>query len=255
VVDLAVRNSTFQWSVPPKELGLESDEVHVWRASLNASTTCVKYFNSKLSVDELKRAEKFHFRRDRNRFIVARGRLRFILGSYLGIDPGQLIFRYSDYGKPIIAHEHGSNSLRFSVSHSHKLSLYAVTMGRELGIDLERIHPELADLNIAEQYFSPQEFAMLHALPNHLQTEAFFRFWTSKEAYIKAIGEGLAFPLHEIEVEVRPSEPTVPLRIKGDSLEASRWLLREIDIGAKYIAALAIKAHGWKLKCWQWIDH
>ena len=252
MINLGVRNPTFQWSVPPKELKLESDEVHVWRASLNASTTCVEYFNSKLSADELMRAEKFHFRRDRNHFIVARGRLRFILGSYLRIDPGQLQFRYSAYGKPIIAHESGGDSLRFSVSHSHKLSLYAVTMGRELGIDLERIHPELADLRIAEQYFSPQEFAILHALPNHLQTEAFFRCWTSKEAYIKAIGEGLAFPLHQIEVSVRPREPAVPLRIKGDPLEASRWLLRELDIGAKYIATLAVKAHGWKLKCWQW---
>jgi 4'-phosphopantetheinyl transferase len=125
-------------------------------------------------------------------------------------------------------------------------------MGREVGIDLEHIQPELADLRVAEQYFSPQEFAMLRALPDHLQTEAFFRCWTSKEAYIKAIGEGLSFCLDQIEVSVGSRESTVSLRIKGDPLEASRWLLRELNIGAKYIATLAVKAHGWKLKCWQW---
>ena len=159
-----------------------------------------------LSADEHARAERFYFQKDRERFMVARGLLRTVLGRYLNQEPSQLRFCYSPYGKPALATGSGRNTLRFNVSHSHGLALYAITCGRELGVDVELIRPELPDEEIAERFFSFQEVSGLRALPPNMRLEAFFNCWTLKEAYIKARGEGLSLPLDQFDVALVPGE-------------------------------------------------
>lgn len=231
---------------------LGCDEVHVWRATLDQTPSQIQSFLHNLAADEQARAERFYCERDREHFIVARGVLRAILGGYLNRSPECLSFCYSSHGKPALAGESDRDAIRFSVSHSHGVALYAVTRGREVGIDLERIRFDLAVAEIAERFFSRREVAMLRALPTEVQRQAFFRCWTCKEAYIKARGEGLSLPLDQFDVSLATGEPAAVLGTQRDPSEASRWSLQELTPAPGYVAALAVEGHGWRLTCWQW---
>lgn len=216
------------WRAPPETLMLGGDEVHVWRATLDRTPSQIQSFLHNLAADEQARAERFYFERDREHFIVARGVLRAILGGYLNRAPESLSFCYSSHGKPALVGEPDGEAIRFSVSHSHGVALYAVTRGREVGIDLEHIRFDVAVAEIAERFFSSREVATLRSLPTEAQRQAFFRCWTRKEAYIKARGEGLSLPLDEFDVSLAPGEPAALLGTQRDPAEASRWSLQEI---------------------------
>jgi 4'-phosphopantetheinyl transferase len=240
------------WDLPPLTLILGPDEVHVWRAALDQTASCVRSLWQTLAMDERARAERFRFQKDREHFIVARGLLRALLGRYLAMEPSQLRFSYSLHGKPALAWDSGGDGLRFNVSHSHRLALFAISYGRELGIDVERIRAGVASEQTAERFFSPSEVAVLCSLPSHLRTTAFFHCWTRKEAYIKARGEGLSLHLDQFAVSLAPGEPPALLSTQQGPHEAWRWSLQELNPGPGYVAALAVEGHHWKLRCWQW---
>ncbi len=240
------------WCSPPETLVLGCDEVHVWRATLNQTPSRIQSFLSNLAADERARAEQFYFERDREHFIVARGVLRSILGGYLNRVPASISFCYSSHGKPALAGESDGDAIRFSLAHSHGIALYAVTRGREVGIDLERIRFDLAIAEIAERFFSRREVAMLRTLPTEGQRQAFFRCWTRKEAYIKARGQGLSLPLDQFDVSLAPGEPAAVLATQPDPSEAARWSLQELAPAPGYVAALATEGQGWRLTSWQW---
>ncbi len=242
----------FSWCLPPKKLTLADDEVHVWCAALNLKASRVHRLEQILSADERTRAERFYFQKDHEHFIVARGLLRAILGRYLDIEPSQVRFSYSSYGKPFLAGE-GGDAFRFNLSHSNGLALYAISHRRELGIDLEYIRPKLVDERIAER-FSPREVAALRELPANTRQEAFFACWTRKEAYLKARGEGLTFPLDKFDVSLVLGEPAALLYTNGNPQEAARWSLQELRPRPGYMGALAVEGHHWLIKCWQWSE-
>lgn len=175
-----------------------------------------------LSADERERAARFHFLKDREHFIAARGLLRLLLSRYLDLPPQQLSFSYSPYGKPALAGERDCTSLRFNVSHSHGVALYAFTLEREVGVDVEYIRQDVVGESIAEHFFSAQEVTSLRALPAGVQPQAFFNCWTRKEAFIKARGEGLSFPLDQFDVSLVPGEATALISTRNDPQEAAR---------------------------------
>jgi 4'-phosphopantetheinyl transferase len=212
----------------------------------------VRSLHRTLAPDEQARAERFYFRKDRERFIVARGLLRVILSRYLDTKPGQLRFCYGLNGKPSLVTTPGQDTLNFNSSHSQGLALYAITRNREIGIDLEYIDTDFACEQVAEQFFSSREKATLRTLPTKMKHEAFLTCWTRKEAYIKARGEGLSFPLDQFDVSMIPGEPALLANTRGDPQEASRWSLRELRPSTSYMAALAVEGHGWRLSCWNW---
>ena len=144
--------------------------------------------------------------------------------------------------------------IRFNLSHSHGVALYAVTRGREVGIDLEYIRSDLEVEQIAERFFSRREIATLRALPIDLRTDAFFLCWTRKETYLKARGEGLSLPLDQFDVSLIPGEPAALLSTHRGSHEALRWSLQELTPAPGYVAALGVEGHGWDLACRQWPD-
>jgi len=203
-------------------------------------------------VDERSRAARFYFRRDRERFIVARAILRVILGRYLNRAPESLSFSYGSHGKPALASKSGAEPICFNTSHSQGMALYVVTRGREIGVDLELIRDGLAVEQIAEQFFSRREISALCSLPAELRRRAFFLCWTRKEAYIKARGEGLSLPLDQFEVSLTPGQPAALVSVREDSNEAYRWSLEELFPAANYAAALAVEGRDWSLACWQW---
>jgi len=238
------------WADSPRKPYLTFNDVHLWRAFLDHSYD--SELEDLLAADEIKRAGQFHFHKDRIHFITARGLLRIILGRYLDVPPDKLRFCYNAYGKPALAPEFSARGLRFNISHSHDLVLYAVTAGREVGVDIEHIKAYAADDPLAGQFFSPRELVELRALPQGTQQQAFFNCWTRKEAYIKAVGKGLSIDLDDFDVSFRPGEPAALLRVSGDAQEAARWALREITPAAGYVGALAVEGHDWRLQCWQW---
>jgi 4'-phosphopantetheinyl transferase len=231
---------------------LGGSEVHVWRAYLDAPTQQPDSYLHTLAADERTRAERFYFQKDRDRFITAHGVLRAILGLYLNRAPKPFSFCYSSHGKPALACESGADAIRFNMSHSHGMALYAVTRGREVGIDLEFIRCDLEAEQIAERFFSRSEIATLQALPPSLRKYAFFLCWTRKEAYIKARGEGLSIPLNQFDVSLIPGEPAALLSTQPNVDEALRWSLQELTPGSGYAAALAAEGRGWTLSFWQW---
>lgn len=213
----------------------------------------VQRYASLLSPEEWGRARRFRFERDRRRFTVARGVLRTLLGQYLGIDSRSIEFSYASHGKPFLAGALSAQRLYFNVSHSGELALYAIAREREVGVDIELVHTIDDAQQIAERFFSLAENAALRALPAEVKEEAFFTCWTRKEAYIKALGEGLSLPLHEFDVSLTPGEPA---RFLGavDREHALRWTLRELDPAPGYVAALVAEGSGWEVTCWRWED-
>ncbi len=238
------------WKLPPTDLTISKDHVHVWYVSLDQSESLLQRLAQTLSEEEQKRADRFHFRKDRDHFIVARGVLRDILSHYLKRDPEELFFHYNDYGKPALGKTF--SELDFNVSHSGKVALYAVTCRREVGIDVEQIRPDFAGESIAKRFFSPAEVAVFSVLDAHEKKEAFFSCWTRKEAFIKATGKGVSFGLDNFDVSLEHDKPAALLSVKGDKEEASRWSLKNLEIQPDYKAALAVKGHDWRLQSWRW---
>ncbi|HLA74976.1 MAG TPA: 4'-phosphopantetheinyl transferase superfamily protein [Gammaproteobacteria bacterium] len=240
------------WDVPGNAMRLGRNDVHVWRAPLTTSHSTALY--QTLSADERARAQRFHFQHDRQRYIAARGILRTILARYLNLPAQHIKFLYNVYGKPTLQHTLHGQRLCFNLAHSHELAVYAVTMGREIGVDIEYLRPDLADQDIVEQFFSPREVQALRALPSAVQQQAFFNCWTRKEAYIKAIGKGLSFDLNQFDVTLAPDEPAALLNVHGHPEESTRWSLRALPLGPHYAGAIAVEGHDWQLQCRQWPD-
>src|ERR1700686_1815040 len=219
------------WSRPAQVLTLRGNELHIWLACLDVDPQERTRLRSYLSADEVSRAARFVFPRDRDHFIVARGRLRELLGKYLRCSPNAVHFKTGRYGKPSLLDDR--DPLRFNLSHSHGLALYGFCIGRELGIDTEKIRPGFAGEGIAERYFSATEQRDLAEVPKELRDTAFFLCWTGKEAYIKAHGDGLQIALDSFDVSLKPGEPDT-LRCA----DSSRWSLRSFEPAPEFVAAI-----------------
>jgi 4'-phosphopantetheinyl transferase len=258
-----ITDSDFRIESP---LALPEDEVQLWRVDLEAIGEDESRWRQLLSSDELARAMRFHFSRDRQRFVAARAWLRTILASYLATDPSGLRFCYSKKEKPFLGPPHADTGITFNLSHSGGIALFAFARQREIGVDVEQLRPD-SDLEaIARRFFSAREQSQLAALPAEEKVNAFFRCWTRKEAYIKATGDGLSLPLSQFDVSLAPGETNALLATRPEGLqdsteeedgteedsseEAGRWLLREVPGGPGYIAALCVRGQDWKLNHW-----
>ena len=237
------------WSVPLSHPLLADDEIHVWCATLDQAPSYRRQLAETLSEDERQRAARFHFERDRSRFIVGRGLLRSILGCYLNVKAGELAFGYNPQGKPSLA---TPSQIHFNLAHSHNLALYAITRRREIGVDLERIRPVPGMKEIAQRFFCAAEAAHMLSLPEEQKEEGFFNCWTRKEAYLKATGEGIASALDQFEVSLRPGEPAALLHEAMNPAEASRWVLFDLKPAHGYAAALAVKEQLLRVQFFQW---
>lgn len=204
-------------------------QVHIWSADLGA----MGIRPETLSADERERAMRFHFEKDRRRYIAARGALRQILGKYLGMEPREIRFVYSPYGKPALAPEMNGDDLRFNLSHAGGMALYALTCGRDIGVDIEQIRDEVDYEEIARTFFSPAELSSLGQIPASRRREVFFQYWTRKEAFLKATGEGLSFPSERVDVLVA-----------GDQTGDTRWFIKDLSPAGGYAAAIAVGEFG-----------
>jgi 4'-phosphopantetheinyl transferase len=195
-------------------------------------------FERVLVTDEISRARQFSFSHLRESFIIARGALRFLLGRYLHLHPNSIRFFYGSKGKPYVD---SLTPIHFNMTHSGDLAAIAITFNRQIGIDLEKINPLSEIQQIASHFFCSEETAEIMSLPQSERERAFFRCWTRKEAYIKALGEGLYTPLDSFRVTVQPATPAHLVHIEQDTSAANEWTLHDLCLASDYTAALAYR--------------
>jgi 4'-phosphopantetheinyl transferase len=247
--------STTNWLPPPAQFKLSRNEVHVWRASLNQNEATIEGLWELLTSEERQRAQRYCFQKGQQQFVVARGVLRQLLARYTGLAPAALKLTSNSYGRPSLAKDSNPAQLNFNLSHSGNLVLYAFSRGRSVGIDIEAMRQEVATLEIAKNFFSLDEVTALKAVPAELHTVAFFNGWTRKEAYIKALGEGLSHPLQSFSVSLAPQEEAALLSVRGDRQAAARWKIYALEPGAGYVAAVIAEHPPFALREWEYVCH
>jgi 4'-phosphopantetheinyl transferase len=206
---------------------------------LDVGPEAVRALAPLLSDAERQRASRFVFDRDRRRFIVARARLRRLLSARLDVQPESVEFVYGTHGKPALARRFADSDLRFNVSHSDDVAVYAFGLGREIGIDVETIRVIRDADDIAAQFFSSRENDAYLALDPRNKLIGFFNCWTRKEAFIKALGDGLDYPLDRFDVSLAPGEPAKILRVKGTSGDDCGWRMESFSPAPGFVAAVA----------------
>jgi 4'-phosphopantetheinyl transferase len=248
------------WPELTEPLPLAGDIVHVVRLNLHADPSRIERMRSVLSPDELTRADRYNFDEPRQRFIVCRAALRQLLGECLNREAGSLAFTYGPHGKPMLMAGNtkapltlalspqgrgegtgGQTQFDFSVSHSADLALIAITVGRRVGVDVERHDAKVRIHKLATRFFSPREAAELASLPECDQLVGFYRGWTCKEAYLKATGFGLSFPLSKFTVALNPHSPVSLQEVTDLPDEAARWQMHSLNVADDFSAALLVE--------------
>ena len=238
------------WKSPPAEWEpLSPASAHVWIADVSEARAR-DLWGEVLSADERERAARFRFAKDRVQYSASRGVLRVVLGRHLKLAPKELRFRYNNQGKPSLIEEQNPTKVQFNVAHSHGLALIAVTINRQMGVDIEQIRPEVATQEIAERFFAAEEVQTLLNLPADQRTAAFFQCWTRKEAFIKARGLGLSLPLNQFVVAFGPGAALALLSAKDDPQASNRWTLRDLPTPSGYAGALAVESREVELRLW-----
>jgi 4'-phosphopantetheinyl transferase len=240
------------WPAPPREFQLSEQEVHVWCAELDLPDFDLQHYQALLSSEELERASRYRFPGDQKRYILRRGILRELIGRYLNSPATSARFTANEFGKPALAE--GFNSrLKFNLSVSEDVALIALTEGREIGVDIERVRQDFEVERIARRFFSIYEQTQLHKASFHQKIEAFFNCWTRKEAYVKAHGQGLTLPLDQFDVSLLPSEPARLLATRHAPAEIQRWSMQHLSPIPGYVGALVVEGGDWQLICWKYL--
>lgn len=216
-------------AMSPGGVAIEAHEVHVWAIPLVGDAD---RFDAMLAEREREKAGRFRFADHRRRYCISHGALRVVLGGYLAADPAALRFASGARGKPVLD---GGHRLEFNLTHSAQLAMVAVAR-HAVGIDCEKVRHLERLLDIAQRQFSAAEYAALQSLPERDQLAAFYRCWTRKEAYVKALGLGLS-ALDVFDVDLGERARLVALR---DGNDIATWALADVSPAAEYVAALAI---------------
>ena len=241
-----------KWKPGPVLPRLGDRDVHVWRSSLDLAAETRSMLERTLSRVELERASRFATDQLRDRWVVGRGILRTLLGSYLDQSPASLRFRYGEHEKPYLAGAMAEGEIHFNVSHSHSLALFAFARKREIGVDVEWIRDDLEQAEIASRFFSSTESAQLLELPAVEQIGRFFALWTCKEAFVKAQGGGISFGLSRFDVQLESGAETVPIVSNEEGESFSPWLAHRFDPGPGFAGALAVDDQTAEVSLWDW---
>lgn len=238
-MDEVVLHASFEPTRPGSAV-LRDREVHVWAVPLHGDGDA---FRALLSPAELERIERFRFADHRRRYQIGHGALRLVLAGYTNQSPERIEFVHGPRGKPYLAGAPPGQPRGpfFNLSHSGKLAVIAVA-GVELGVDLEKERHLESLTEIARRHFSETEFAALDALAGDERRRAFYRCWTRKEAYIKALGEGLSMPLDAFDVSVG-EEPRF-LACRDGREDPVHWSILDVAPAVDFAAAAALRAHG-----------
>jgi 4'-phosphopantetheinyl transferase len=214
---------------------VNSDGVDIWYCEFESNRDKIREIDGFLSPDEVERGSRFRFEKDRLNFVFARGLLRLIAGQYLELAPGQIEFSYGEQGKPKI----DDADFSFNLSHSKDMAVYAFSRFETVGIDIEWTGRKVETEDVARQFFSKKEFESLIELSTVEQNHAFFNIWTRKEALIKAIGEGLSFPLDQFKVS--HGEEAELVETYWNPEEKNHWSMESFELREDYATSVAVR--------------
>ena len=239
------------WLAPPETLPLRKGEVHVWRGIVDIPSAALQVFETVLSPDERERAHRFRFPQHQQRFIAARGMLRSLISRYLHIQPEKIKLGLGPQGKPFVENT-GRSPLYFNVSHSQKIAVFAFSPDFEVGIDVEGPQPRMDYHGVASRVLSNQEQQWIQDLPESRKKSALLTAWARKEAFVKAIGTGLAFPLRNLTVTLLPEQTPQLVHIDDPSLADKPWTIHALYPRSGYAAALVVAGHTETICLWDY---
>jgi 4'-phosphopantetheinyl transferase len=234
-----------QWLPAPDPLPPLGDDSHVWAVELDAPGYDAGLWRARLSPDEQERADKFKFARDQRRYVIAHAALRDILARYTHTGAADLQFNQGANGKPKLAAPFSACGIDFNLSHSHETALVAVNDRHEMGVDIEYVKSDFEIFAVANRFFTKREVAALRALPAALRRKAFYKCWTSKEAFLKAKGTGLSGQLDEVEIACAGENVRIQAAV-------ANWTLAELAPRDGYEAALVTKDKPAQIFCYRW---
>ena len=240
------------WLQAPATRTFPTSRVDVWRVCLDEPVKAGSEA-SVLSTDEIARANRFHFERDRIHFSRCRSALRSLLASYLAIPAAEIAFDYLSSGKTQLAAGQNPRELQFNVSHSANMALIAFGSEHRLGVDIEQIRVDVDTNSLAERFFSLRERAGLQALPDHLRVPGFFACWTRKEAFLKATGDGLSFPLADFSVTTHPDLNPELEEIRGNTEAGKQWSLADLSAVDGFRATVAVESAFARLETYSYV--
>jgi len=222
--------------MPNPKQNLDAHSVHVWSGALDLNAQDLCACESVLSDDERARADQFKFEKDRKHFVLARGILRYLLSHYAGRAPSDFSFVYGQKGKPELSNEGGG--LQFNVSHSNGVGAWAFSLNRPVGVDIEWVGRRVDVGGIGRRFFSENEWATLNEMPEKKRRHSFFLCWTRKEAFVKALGDGLSFSLKAFDVSVHGQARLT--RVEGDQ-DPDNWTMQSFEPFENYMCAVAFE--------------
>ena len=228
-------------SLAPAAPMLSPGLVHVRLLDLHIPPDRIDSLERQLSDDEIRRADRFRSAEDRNKFVAARGGLREVLAGAIHRDAGGLVFGYGPHGKPFLP----GHDVCFNLAHAGDLAMVAMSIDREVGVDIERSRRGLNPMLLAERVFSARERRRLESLPETLRDAYFLRIWTLKEAYVKAIGAGLSHPLSGLDIDIDPL--ATKYERGGTEFVEGGIAARELSVAPDYFGAVAASGLGWRI--------
>lgn len=244
----------------PPDQAFEIDDlkrgvVHVWHIGLNAAVSFAEMRAVPLTEGELAHAARISREPVRQRFVATRVVLKSILGRYLRVSPAALAFDQGEHGKPRLAGTEPDRGLVFNVSHTENQLAIALAFDARLGVDIEFWRP-LHDFSaVASRCFAPTELVHWNCLPESERLPAFFRLWTLKEAFCKAVGRGLALGLQHCVFDC--SQPQLLDWPDRATDPAQQWYFQEMgDLSSTSGAVASDRAPAgvrrFDAKTWSW---
>jgi 4'-phosphopantetheinyl transferase len=197
-----------------------------------------------LSAEEQARVQNYRSEKNRVQAIISRGYLRFLLGRYLDVDPVTVPILTTEFGKPYLP----DNAISFNVSHAMEQLVYGLTVSRNIGVDIESIARKVDHLGIAERFFTEEEIMAIKSVSEDARAAEFLKYWTLKEAYLKATGMGLAGSLHSFSVVPDPAGAVYRIQRTTTASLLEGWTLRHFCPVPGYMTAVAVEGEGWNLK-------
>ena len=223
------------------------NEIHIWSANLEQPEAIIEGYYSILSDNEKKKVDKYKTEGLRNRHIISKGLLRILIAKYMNYSPNEIIFYFNEFGKPSISPDSEGTNLFFNLSHSDNIAVFVFSGNREVGIDVEKVK-ELADMEgVVDLCFSESEKKWFSKLPSAKKEEMFYKIWTCKEAYIKAIGKGLSFSPNRITLDRKDDDELFIKEINGDE-DFNRWKLITFKLHYDFISSVVVENHDFSIE-------
>jgi len=216
---------------------LNEGVVHLWIADLRAWRKHTGNLESLLSDEERRRLERLKVIDKREEFLCSRGILRIILSGYNAQDPRDLLLKNSSTGKPFLP----QSRIQFNLSHSGDIFACGICFNNQIGLDIQEIYPISSLDRIINNFFSPSEITYLATLPTRdIYQKHFFAIWTAKEAYLKAVGDGIQESFNQLSVIPESADlQAFRLKLPGPIRDELAWTINALNVGQGFNGALA----------------